>query len=174
MTVEKSSMMAQMGPAETGDFLLVYWLNGGMERPNAIFALKDKRGEIAGRVDALQDQLRQALIDLDHVDCTILLFDPDAELDEIKTKPMPPRHHAFKGQVTRAILDMLRNAPEPMDGKAITIRLMAERELNSADKRLTNTIQKRVGAALRNMRDRDLVASISGKAEMLLWSIHSR
>ena len=28
-----------------------------MERPNAIAALKDKRGEIAGRVDALQDQL---------------------------------------------------------------------------------------------------------------------
>jgi len=29
---------------------------------------------------------------------------------------------------------------------------MAERELNSADKRLAKTIQKRVGAALRNMR----------------------
>ena len=36
-----------------------------MERPNAIAALKDKRGDMAGRVDALQDQLRQALIDLD-------------------------------------------------------------------------------------------------------------
>lgn len=54
-----------------------------MHSPNAVSALKSKRGEIAGRVDALQDQLRQALIDLDHVDCTILLFDPDAELDEI-------------------------------------------------------------------------------------------
>jgi len=66
-----------------------------MDRPNAISALTDKRREIAGRVDALQDQLREALINLDHVDCTILLFDPDAELDEIKAKPMPLRHHAF-------------------------------------------------------------------------------
>ena len=81
-----------------------------MERLNAIAALKGKLGEIADRVDALQDQFRQALIDLDHVDCTILSFDPDAELDEIKAKPMPSRHHAFKGQVTRAILDMLRKS----------------------------------------------------------------
>ncbi|HEX8402792.1 MAG TPA: hypothetical protein VF628_13950 [Allosphingosinicella sp.] len=149
---------------------MVEW---GMERPNAIAALRDKRGEIAGRVDALQDQLRQALIDLDHVDCTILLFDPDAELDEIKAKPMPPRHHAFKGQVTRAILDMLRKSASPLDGAMITCRLMEERELNLADKRLVKTIQKRVGAALRNMRDRGLVRSDEPrKGGLLIWTIH--
>ncbi len=104
-------------------------LQWGMERPNAISALKDKRGGIAGWVNALQDQLRQALIDLDHVDSTILLFDPDAVLDEINGKPMPPRHHAFKGQVTRAILDMLRKSASPMDNTAITARLIEEREL---------------------------------------------
>lgn len=143
-----------------------------MERPNAISALKDKRGEIAGRVDALQDQLRQALIDLDHVDSTILLFDPDAVLDEIKAKPMPPRHHAFKGQVTRAILEMLRKSASPMDGLSITQKLMEERELNLADKRLVKTIQKRVGAALRNMRDRGLVTSTEPrKGGLLSWSI---
>lgn len=148
---------------------MIQW---GMERPNAIAALKDKRSEIAGRVDALQDQLRQALIDLDHVDSTILLFDPDAELDEIKAKPMPPRHHAFKGQVTRAILDMLRKSTVPMDGTVITTRLMEERELNLVDKRLVKTIQKRVGAALRNMRERGLVTSAEPrKGGLLAWSI---
>lgn len=144
-----------------------------MDRPNAISALKEKRGEIAGRVDALQDQLRQALIDLDHVDCTIILFDPDAELDEIKAKPMPPRHHAFKGQVTRAILDMLRKSPTPLDGAVITRRLMEERELNLADKRLVKTIQKRVGAALRTARERGLVTSAEPtKGGLLQWTIN--
>jgi len=143
-----------------------------MQRPNAVSALKSKRGEIAGRVDALQDQLRQALIDLDHVDCTILLFDPDAELDEIKTKPMPPRHHAFKGQVTRSILTMLRKSPAALDGLTITLRLMEERELNQSDKKLVKTIQKRVGAALRNMRDRGLVKSEKGDKGLLLWQLN--
>lgn len=144
-----------------------------MERPNAVAALKDKRSEIAGRVDALQDQLRQALIDLDHVDSTILLFDPDAELDEIKAKPMPPRHHAFKGQVTRAILDMLRKSDAALDGLSITRRLMEERELNLTDKKLVKTIQKRVGAALRNMRERGLTKSETApKGGLLLWSLN--
>lgn len=146
-----------------------------MQNPNTVSALKSKRGEIAGRVDALQDQLRQALIDLDHIDCTILLFDPDAELDEIKTKPMPPRHHAFKGQVTRSILDMLRKSAVPLDGLTITLRLMEERELNQSDKKLVKTIQKRVGAALRNMRDRELVTSGGpGKGGLLQWSLANR
>lgn len=138
---------------------------------HVLSGLMSKRGEIAGTVDALQDQLRQAMIDLDHIDCAILLFDPDADLSEIRPKPLPPRYHAFKGQVTRSILAMLRTSPDPLDGKTITLRLMTERELNSADKRLTSTIQKRVGAALRNMRDRGLVASAQGKAGMLLWVI---
>lgn len=143
-----------------------------MQSPNTVSALKSKRGEIAGRVDALQDQLRQALIDLDHVDCTILLFDPDAELDEIKTKPMPPRHHAFKGQVTRSILDMLRKSRTPLDGLTITLKLMEERELNQADKKLVKTIQKRVGAALRNLRDRGLVLSSEPvKGGLLQWAL---
>lgn len=144
-----------------------------MERPNAISALMAKRGEVAGRVDALQDQLRQALIDLDHVDCTILLFDPDAELDEIRTKPMPPRHHAFKGQVTRAILDKLRGSPSALDGLTITRHLMEARDLNLADKRLVKTIQKRVGAALRNLRDRGLATSEEPrKGGLLVWTVN--
>lgn len=138
---------------------------------NTISGLLTKRAELAGLAEGLQDQLRQALIDMDHVDCAIRLFDPDIDLAEVKPKPLPPRHHAFKGQVTRAILAMLRASPGPLDSKVITLRLMAERELNSADKRLTKTIQKRVSAALRNMRDRGLAVSESGKGPLLLWRL---
>src|SRR5690606_3692277 len=98
----------------------------------------------------------------------------EADLTEVKAKPLPPRYVAFKGQVTRAILDMLRTSGEALDSKAITLRLMAERELNAADRKLLKTIQKRVGAALRNMRDRGLVSSSQGKAGLLLWSLVNR
>lgn len=137
--------------------------------PNTVSALRGKRGEIAGLIDALQDQLRAAIIGLDHIDATLRMFDPDIELDEIRPKPLPPRHHAFKGQVTRAILTMLR-AEGAMDAKAITIRLMAERELNAADKALVKAMHKRIGAALRNLRDRALVRSESGRGP-LVWSL---
>lgn len=143
-----------------------------MAQPHVVTALIQKRAELAGQIDALQDQLRQAMIDVDHVDCTLRMFDPDVDLDEIRPKPLPPRHHAFKGQVTRSILAMLR-AEGAMDAKAITIRLMAERELNANDRTLQKAMQKRIGAALRNLRERQLVTSRQSGA-MLLWTLARR
>lgn len=139
-----------------------------MVTTHAITALRNKRGELAGQIDALQDQLRQAFIDMDHIDASLRMFVPDIELDEIKPKPLPPRHRAFKGQVTRAILAMLRKEG-PMDAKAITLRLMAERELNLNDSGLQKAMHKRIGAALRNLRDRTLVMSEQGKGGLLVW-----
>lgn len=141
-----------------------------MADPHVLTALRTKRAELAGLIDALQDQLREAMIAVDHVDCTLRLFAPDIDLDEIKPKPLPPRHHAFKGQVTRAILAMLRS-DGAMDAKAITIRLMAERELNPNDKVLAKAMQKRIGAALRNLRERQLVSSSQGPGAYQIWMI---
>ena len=141
-----------------------------MVTAHAITALRDKRGELAGQIDALQDQLRQAFIDMDHIDATLRMFQPDIELDEIKPKTLPPRHRAFKGQVTRAILAMLRKEG-PMDARAITLRLMAERELNVNDSGLQKAMHKRIGAALRNLRERTLVLSRSGPGGLLVWSL---
>ena len=141
-----------------------------MADPHVVTTLRDKRAELAGKIDALQDQLREAMIAVDHVDCTLRMFAPDIDLDEIRPKPLPPRHHAFKGHVTRAILAMLR-ADGAMDAKAITIRLMAERELNPNDKTLAKAMQKRIGAALRNLRERQLVTSSQAAGGMLLWAL---
>lgn len=141
-----------------------------MADTHVVSALRDKRAQLAGVIDALQDQLREAMIQVDHVDCTLRLFAPDIDLDEIRPKPLPPRHHAFKGQVTRSILGMLRNEGA-MDAKAITLRLMAERDLNLNDKILCKAMQKRIGAALRNLRERQLVRSEAGRGGFLLWEI---
>ncbi len=137
---------------------------------HVVSALRDKRAQLAGQIDALQDQLREAMIAVDHVDSTLKLFVPDIDLDEIKPKPLPPRHHAFKGQVTRSILAMLRKEG-PMDAKAITLRLMAERELNLNDKVLVKAMQKRISAALRNLRERTLAWSEQGPTGMLVWGL---
>ncbi len=125
---------------------------------------------MAGQIEALQDQLREAMIQIDHVDATLRMFVPDIDLDEIKPKPLPPRHHAFKGQVTRAILAMLR-AEGALDTRTITLRLMIERELNANDKVLVKAMGKRIGAALRNLRERQLVTSRQGEGAYQLWSI---
>ena len=39
-----------------------------MADPHVLTGLMAKRAEIAGRIEHLQDQLRQLVIDLDHID----------------------------------------------------------------------------------------------------------
>ena len=138
---------------------------------NTLSGLLTKRAELAGIAEGLQDRLHKAMIDMDHIDCTIRLFQPDIDLEELKPKPLPPRHSAFKGQVTRAILEMLRDASKPLESEAITLALMEERALNTSDRRLVKTMRKRVGAALRHLRTRQLVVSHQGRGSCLSWEL---
>ncbi len=142
-----------------------------MENANLLAGLIRKRAEIAGQIEHTQNELRQLVIDLDNVDATIRLFDPNAELDEIKPKPLPPRHHAFRGEVTRIILATLRNAKKPLTTYDIAQRVMAERGLDTANAKLVKLFIKRVGASLRDHRKRGTVQSEQGPGQFLVWEI---
>lgn len=96
---------------------------------------------------------------------------PDIDLEEIRPKPLPPRHAAFKGEIGRAIMDALRGTGGALTTKDITLRVMAARDLNAADPRLARTLQKRVGAALRHMRGRNRVLSDRLQGGRLGWRL---
>lgn len=53
-------------------------------------------------------------IDLDYIDAVIHIFDLSIELQEIKARPAPAKHHAFRGQMTRVVLTTLRDAKKPL------------------------------------------------------------
>ena len=124
-----------------------------MVKTHVLSALIRKRAEIVGQIEHTQDALRQLVIDLDNLDATIRLFKPDIDLAEIKPKPLPPRHHAYKGEVSRIVLDALRQSPKPLTAQELAQYVMAHRGLNTADRRLVRAIGKRVGACLRHHRE---------------------
>lgn len=47
-----------------------------MEHPNPVAGLIAKREEIASRIEAAQRELRGLVIDLDHIEAAIRIFDP--------------------------------------------------------------------------------------------------
>lgn len=89
-----------------------------MENDNLVSGLIRKRAEIAGQIEAAQEALRSLVIDLDNLDATLRLFRPDIDLAEVKAKPLLPRHHAFRGEVSRIILEALRQSPKPLTSAA--------------------------------------------------------
>ena len=142
-----------------------------MDSPNTVSTLTRKRAELAGQIEATQATLRQLIIDLDNLDHTIRLFRPDIDLEEIRPKPLPPRNQAFKGEVTRLILSALRQSQRPLSTQDLARHVMAERGLNTADKRLVRTIGKRVGSSMRYLRNRGLVRSEKGPGQCLVWRV---
>lgn len=142
-----------------------------MAEPHVVTALIRKRAEIAGLIEHHQTMLRQAIIDLDNLDATLRLFAPDIDFEEIRPQPVPARHAAFKGEVSRIVLAALREAKEPMTMHELAQDVMAARGLNTADKRLVQTIGKRVGACLRHWRNKKVVYSTTGENLNLLWKI---
>ena len=103
------------------------------------------------------------------MDCTLRLFAPDIDLDQIRPKPLPTTYQAFRGQVTREILATIREEGA-MDAKALALRIMAGRSLDTGDKALVKTMQARVGGVLRNLRARGLIEAEKCGA-LLLWRL---
>jgi len=140
-----------------------------MQNEHTINGLIRKRAEIAGKIEHEQTVLRQLIIDLDNIDAALRIFKPDIDLEEIKPQPLPPRHAAFKGQVTQAVFKYLREAKGPLTSKQMAEMLMKERGLNTLDKKLVVLITKRVGAGLKHYRGRGLLRSVKGPDGFMLW-----
>lgn len=143
-----------------------------VERPNLLNGLVDKRAEIAGRIEANQQELRKLIVELDAIEATIRIFDPDIDMMAIHPRPVPPRHAAFKGEVTRIVFKALREAKRPLTSRDIAKTLMRERGLNVDDKDVVVMMTKRVGACLKTQKNKGYVRSMDLEGSTLLgWQI---
>ena len=142
-----------------------------MADENVIAGLTRKRAELAGRIEHMQTALRQLIIDLDNLDATLRLFEPDIDLEDIRPKPFPPRNAAFRGEVSWIVFASLRQATGPLMSHDIAQQVMAERGLNTSDKQLVQLVGKRVGACLRHQRANGLVRSRPGPGQFMVWCL---
>lgn len=101
----------------------------------------------------------------------IRLFKPDIDLEEIRPQPVPLRHSAFKSEISRLVLDTLRQSKKPFTTHDLAQHVMAERGLNTADKRLVRLVGKRVGACLWHQRAKGSMRSKPGPGQHLLWEV---
>ena len=143
-----------------------------METSNPVLSgLIRKRQEIMTELDVVQSKMRQLILDIDAVDGTIRLFQPDIDLSVVKVRPTPRRHEAHRGDTSRLILMILREAGEALSHREITLRVMTARGLNVADRPLAQTMRDRVGASLRGLRGRNRLASGEGKGAGVRWRL---
>jgi hypothetical protein len=145
-----------------------------IERPNTLAGLVEKRAQIAGQLAHTRAVLRQLIIDLDHIDAAIRLFDPNYDVEGIRQKIPDAAHRAIRGDLTRMALDALRDASGPMTTIELARHVMAERGLNTADVSLLQLFTRRTGALLRWQRERGILQTQSTASSIFGRSPSSR
>lgn len=134
-------------------------------------ALVARRAELSGRIEAMQGELQQLHADLASLDAVIRQFDPEYDVGSIRPKyrraPAAPEF----GAMSRAVLDTLRRAGEPLAAKEIAKRVIAERGLNMGDRALARAMAKRVDMALRYQRTNGMVREAEGDEREVVWSL---
>jgi hypothetical protein len=134
--------------------------------------LVKRRAELAGDIERTHDALRKMVLDLENLDATILQFDPDFRVEMIQPKAFrPPKDWSNRGQMSRIILSILRQAAAPLTTRDIALELLVERALDKSDQRLLRLMTKRVGVALRGQRENGVVKCDQGPGQYMLWEI---
>ncbi len=135
-------------------------------------ALVAKRAKLTGDIERTHEELRKMVMDLEHLDQTILQFDPTYRIESIKAKAFrPPKDWSNRGQMTRIVLSILRQAAEPLTSRDVALELLVERALDKNDQRLLRLMTKRVAVALRLQKDKGVVKAEQGPGQYVLWEI---
>lgn len=137
-----------------------------IERPNTIAGLIEKHREIAGQIEATRQTLNRLIADLEAIEHTIRLFDPDAALP--RAKPIPTRDAAYKGEMRRHVMAALRDATGPLTSLEIARQVIALRKLPS-DPATVTMIRKRVGAALWKLKLKGWAVEVPQEGEYKGW-----
>lgn len=134
--------------------------------------LVKRRAELAGEIEATHEHLRSMVLALENLDATITQFDPTYQVEAIRPKAFrPPKDWANRGEMTRLILSVLRQAAEPLTTRDIAFELLASRALDKSDQRLLRLMTKRVGVALRGQQEKGVVRSDQGPGQYRIWEI---
>ena len=137
-----------------------------------VSGLIKKRSEIAGRIQAIQEEAGRLIAALDHIDCTLRLFDPEIDFADMPVKQLPPPNAAFRGEFQRSLLEMLRGVRRWQSTDDLTVKVMVQRRMNEADRALRVLTRKRVGHALKRLERKGVTQSRRmGKGSLLSWRI---
>lgn len=137
-----------------------------------ITGLVKRRAEIAGELRAAHDRVAKLAQDLAAIDAALAVVAPDMEVEAIRPRMFrPPADWANRGQMSRLVLVILRQARDPLTTREIAAQMILERGLDAGDRKLLPLMVRRVGSALRHQRDKGRVVSSEGPGNYQLWEI---
>ena len=140
-----------------------------MAQSLVVSGLVAKRGELAGQVEHYRQELQQLAEQLVHVDATIRLFDPSYDVKGIRARKQGQRSERFRpGECQRLVLEALRDAVEPLSGRALTQTVLSRKGLEGAGEEMA-AVQKTALAVLRRLVAKGVAHSVTLPGGTQAW-----
>jgi len=142
-----------------------------MANSHVISGLLDKRAEMSSLINKHQSEINKLNQSLAALDSTIKLFSPEIDLRNHRAKVFRERNRFFKnGECIRLILDVLREACEPLTPVAITSQIIALKSL-TIDSEDMEHVRNTVYAALAANEKKGLLKQLRDDAGAKTWAI---
>ncbi|MFD1704470.1 hypothetical protein ACFSCV_15790 [Methylopila henanensis] len=140
---------------------------------HTINGLLTKRADLFGEAERIRDRLAEIKNDVQALDRVLGSLGYVGDLDA--AMPRQKRDVLFgPGDLSRAILDTLREAPKPMTTREIAKAVLALEGRDAADRRLLSDVVKRVGKALRGISAGFDIRRENSASEGITWSVRAR
>lgn len=135
-----------------------------------IAGLLTKRADLFNEAERIRDRLGEIRNDLDALDRVLGTLGYTGDLDT--EMPRQKRHVLFgSGELTRAILDTLRDAEAPMYSRDIGRAVVAVGGQDARDRKLITEVTRRASKALRVLRHQGVVRTSVDRTRMLMWEL---
>lgn len=142
-----------------------------MSGSHVISGLIAKKAELAGLFRHYQLELGRIASDLQHIDATIKLFDPEFDLRTVKAKGVRERNQYFKpGECARITLNVLRDSTVRMNSRDIAVAVQNNKGLDGSPD-TSKQVQKSVFAALGRLEAKGLAKRTGKEGLLYYWQL---
>jgi hypothetical protein len=143
-----------------------------MADSHVISALSSKRGEILGSIKHYKQLISSLDKDLQNIDATIKIFEPDYKFGSEKVVNKHTRNRFFNnGEAKVLVLEVLKNSSLPLSTDKISDIIATNRNLTFENKTDKSNFQKSILLALNTCLSNNLVQKVSKDGLSIIWKI---
>ena len=139
---------------------------------HTISGLLQKRADLSGEAERIRDRLAEIKNDVGAIDRVLGTLGYTGDL--AAQMPRQKREVIFgRGELTRAILGELRGADGPVTSREIAQAIIAVSGQDARDRKYVSDLTRRVGKALRTLRDESVVRSSVDTKGNVMWTVRA-
>ena len=143
-----------------------------MADSHVISTLSKKRGEILGSIKHYKQLISSLDKDLQNIDATIKIFEPDYKFGSEKVVNKHTRNRFFNNREAKVlVLEVLKSSNLPLSTDKISEIIAVNRNLSFENKTDKSNFQKSILLALNTCVSNNLIEKISKNGLSIVWKI---